>query len=310
MNEENNETLDDELAKIKQEMAEIKEILKNKEPEVIEDSDDRHSRGSRKHAFVRELSLKLDPKDFDFDLDLDMDGVSDTLYDYVGNIMHGVQINLRNSMAQMSREFGNLKRESHHIRKEGQRIAKEAQRAAKRGRRGRHVRYQPLSEEELTKFYELAPNLAGALSDERRLKILKVLETGPQYQGDLSDKVDIKGGALKHHLDALEEVKYIYQEQARGRYLITQLGVEAVKLAEMLFRRFYVESTRDEVGEETDFEDIDEEIDDQVDDLNDKIDGLNESMDDLKDEYEDALDDAKGKMDDIADKLEEDEDDD
>ncbi len=306
MNEENNDTLDDELAKIKQEMAEIKEILKNKEPEVIEDSDDRHTRRSRKHAFAREIKLKLDPKDFDFDFD--MDGVSDTLEDYVGNIMVGVQTNLRNSMAQMSREFGHMKRESHHIRKEGQRIAKEAQRAAKRGRRGRHVRYQPLSEEELTKFYELAPNLAGALSDERRLKILKVLETGPQYQGDLSDKVDIKGGALKHHLDALEEVKYIYQEQARGRYLITQLGVEAVKLAEMLFRRFYVESTRDEDDEEID--DIDEEIDDQVDDLNDKIDGLNESMDDLKDEYEDALDDAKGKMDDIADKLEEDEDDD
>ncbi len=299
MNEENNDTLDDELAKIKQEMAEIKEILKNKEPVETEESDDRHSRRSRKHRFAREFQIKIDPDDFD--VDVDMDGVSATLEDYVGNIMQGVQINLRNSMGQMSREFGNLKRESHHIRKEGQRIAREAQRAARRGRsKAGHVRYQPLSEEELVKFYELAPNLAGALSDERRLKILKKLETGPLYQGDLSDKVDIKGGALKHHLDALEEVKYIYQEQARGRYLITQLGVEAIKLAEMLFRRFYVESTRDDV-EEID----DEDIDDEIDDLKDKIDDFNGSLENLEDKYDDALDDAKDSMDDLADDIEE-----
>ena len=302
MTDEQNNTLDDELAKIKQEMAEIKELLKNKEPEIIEDSDEHRSRRSKSRDRTRSMHIKFDPEDFD--LDFDMDGVSDTLDDYVGNIMDGVQINLRKSLAQLShkfgrefgREFGDLRRESAKMRKESRRMAKEAKRAARMGmRHGHYVKFQSLSEEELEKFYELAPNLTGALSDVRRLKILKELEKGPLYQGDLSDKVEIKGGTLKHHLDTLIEVKYLYQEQARGRYLITQLGVEAVKLSEMLFRRFYLDQTTKEVD--------DEEIDDKVEEFEEKIDEINDSLDDLEDEYNDAIDDAKDDAKDSLDEL-------
>lgn len=310
MTEEQKNTLDDELTKIKQEMAEIKELLKNKEPEFTDDSNEHQSQRSRSRSKHKTMRIKIDPEDFD--LDFDMDGVSETLDDYVGNIMDGVQINLRKSLSQLShkfghefsREFGDLRRESAHMRKEGRRMAKEAKRAARMGmRHGKYVKFQPLSEEELEKFYELSPNLTGALSDMRRLKILKGLEKGPLYQGDLSDRVEIKGGTLKHHLDILIEVKYLYQEQARGRYLITQLGVEAVKLSEMLFRRFYLDSTKKEDDDEDMDEyldDLDDEIDDKVDEFEDKIDEVNDSMDDLEDEYKDAIDDAKDSLDDIA----------
>jgi DNA-binding transcriptional ArsR family regulator len=313
MTEENN-TLDDELAKIKQEMAEIKEILKNKEPEIIEDSNEHRSRRSRSRGKHRRMHIQIDPEEFD--LGFDMDGVSDTMNDYVGNIMEGVQINLRRSLSQLShkfgqefgREFGDLRRESENLRKEGRRMAKEAKRAFRvEKRHGRYVKYQQLSNEELEKFYELAPNLTGALSDVRRLKILKELEKGPQYQGDLSENVDIKGGTLKHHLDTLMEVKYLYQEAARGRYLITQLGVEAVKLSEMLFRRFHLESTikefDDEDSDDEYLDDLDEEIDDKVEEFEDNIDEVNDSLDDFEDEYSDAIDDAKDSIDELADDL-------
>ena len=92
----------------------------------------------------------------------------------------------------------------------------------------RVIHLNKLNEEELEEFYEIGTKMVSALSDPRRIKLLKLLEDGPAYQGDLSDKTGVKGGTFKHHMDSLLSSKYVYQEATRGRYLITQLGVEAL----------------------------------------------------------------------------------
>lgn len=81
----------------------------------------------------------------------------------------------------------------------------------------------------------------SAISDSRRLKILKSLEQGPAYQSGLSEETGVKGGTFKHHMEALMNTRLVHQEATRGRYLITQLGVEALKLAEIIYKRYKFE---------------------------------------------------------------------
>ncbi|MCK5303912.1 MAG: hypothetical protein KAJ72_01600, partial [Candidatus Heimdallarchaeota archaeon] len=40
-----------------------------------------------------------------------------------------------------------------------------------------------------------------------------------------------------HHTDILQDVNFITREAIRGRYLITQLGIEALKLSELIHSR-------------------------------------------------------------------------
>ncbi|MHA1260336.1 MAG: ArsR family transcriptional regulator [Candidatus Heimdallarchaeaceae archaeon] len=86
-------------------------------------------------------------------------------------------------------------------------------------------------------FFTKSSILLSALGDENRLKILKILEESPQYQKELSEITGLKGGSFKHHTDILQNVEFITREAVRGRYLITQLGIEALKLAEMIYFR-------------------------------------------------------------------------
>ncbi|MHA1447139.1 MAG: ArsR family transcriptional regulator [Candidatus Heimdallarchaeaceae archaeon] len=89
----------------------------------------------------------------------------------------------------------------------------------------------------LEKFYENAAELLSALGDKNRLKLLKILEDSPQYQKELSEDTGLRGGTFKHHTDILQDEGFITREAIRGRYLITQLGIEALKLAEMIYLR-------------------------------------------------------------------------
>ena len=86
-------------------------------------------------------------------------------------------------------------------------------------------------------FYDKTALLLSALGDENRIKILKILEDSPQYQKDLAEITGLKGGSFKHHTDILQEADFITREAVRGRYLITQLGIEALKLGEMIYLR-------------------------------------------------------------------------
>ena len=115
-----------------------------------------------------------------------------------------------------------------------------------------------LTDEELKAFPEESAQILDILADANRLKILQELETGPDYQKDLSERTGIKGGQWKHHTDILKEARFVDQEAVRGRYLITQLGLEALKLAEMLYIR--KKAFEHEMGS-----DFDEELGDQGD---------------------------------------------
>lgn len=243
---------------------------------------------------------------FTFDSD-EFDGIDETLNTYLEGVMSGVAGNLKRTMEQFShgfmgpnvmhlKELGReMKRTKKEIQREVSRAQREAKRAAKEAARmSKTIRFQPLSEDELEAFYELAPNLTGALADTRRLKLLRELEKGPKYQGDLSEITDLKGGTFKHHMDTLMDLGYVYQEASRGRYLIRQLGVEALKLAEMLFRRYNAEKRTKDV--EVEFEDeegedleVEEEIEHDIETINNEIDAID---DDVDDEYDDVYDDV------------------
>jgi hypothetical protein len=86
-------------------------------------------------------------------------------------------------------------------------------------------------------FYDKTALLLSALGDQHRIKILKILEESPQYQKELAQITGLKGGSFKHHTDILQEADFITREAVRGRYLITQLGIEALKLGEMIYLR-------------------------------------------------------------------------
>ena len=233
-----NENIDDEISKIRDEMNEIKEMLKEKKEES-------KSKGRSRRRFV----FDGDAPNVDFgDLGATMDG-------YIENVLSGVQTNLARSMEGLAASFAGLNVHKHAAR-DAKRAAKRAAREARHmGRRFKEkVVYAPLSEEELEEFYSKGPILATALSDVRRLQILKLLEESAKYPADFSESLSFTGGTLKHHLDNLIDVGFIIQEKVRGRYLITQLGMEGLKLVEILFRR-----SRQDVDPEFHGEDDEEE---------------------------------------------------
>jgi hypothetical protein len=353
MSEEKDETkdstaLEDELSKIKQEMSDIKEMLKEQRTDDYNDEEDeeifvngdpakprkpRKSRKPRRPRRAHAYRIDLDPEEFDIDSE-DLHGVSDTLSDYMQTVFQGVSENLRNSVQQMSRGFRSinidaareaqraaeselrnvkhsLKSQERNLKREMKRAQKEMERAVGLKGRRRPVRFKTLSEEELEEFYQIAPTIVAALSDTRRLKLLKGLEKRPMYQGDLSETLDIKGGTFKHHMDALIQSKFVHQEKTRGRYLITQLGMEALKLAEMLFRRYTFEEKKETgVEVEVDLEDneIDvhvtlneEDVDDMVDASLDKLDEVQDELDGLQDQADEALDEVEESIEDSED---------
>lgn len=109
-------------------------------------------------------------------------------------------------------------------------------------RQGREKRYRrqkvtSVSEEDLEDFYLRGAELLSALSDQKRLRMLKELEKEPLRQSDLSEKTDIKGGNFKHHISILRDEGLVHQEGVRERYMLTFAGREALKLAEFLYQR-------------------------------------------------------------------------
>ncbi len=223
------ENLDSELDKIKKEMQEIKEMLKQK----VKDTPPSSQKKQVRVIFNKD----------DFDIDVNVDDITSTFEDYVESIVDGIEFNLKNAMDQMSSAFRTIKIDKNRKIKFREKN-KEDDSAS--------IKYHNLGENELELFYKDAPHIMNALSDTRRLKIMKILEQGPMYQTDLSDMAEVKGGTLKHHLDILIDVGFVYQEQARGRYLITQFGIEALKLVEVLFRRYSRNATKSDNINDTD----------------------------------------------------------
>jgi len=106
-----------------------------------------------------------------------------------------------------------------------------------RKKRYREQKKSSISEEELEDFYLRGSELLSALSDQKRLRMLKELEKEPLRQSALSEKTDIKGGNFKHHISILKDEGLVRQEGVRERYMLTFAGREALKLAEFLYHR-------------------------------------------------------------------------
>ncbi len=147
---------------------------------------------------------------------------------YIEGILTSVQDTVEGVLDGVLRFGDELDRKEDRLQRKTDRVLR---------KREKFLRKWGLSPEDYDKFYEEGAKLTSSLADINRLKLLKLLESGPRYQKELSDETNIHGGSFKHHMDQLREEGFVIQEAVRGRYLITQLGREALKLAEILWLR-------------------------------------------------------------------------
>ncbi|MFX1273760.1 MAG: winged helix-turn-helix domain-containing protein [Promethearchaeota archaeon] len=80
--------------------------------------------------------------------------------------------------------------------------------------------------------------LLTPLSNEIRIKILKVVSKGGTYYSQLEREVGIKGGSFHFHLDKLVEGGYIIQEGEKGPYIATINGLKALQFLFELKKHF------------------------------------------------------------------------
>lgn len=147
--------------------------------------------------------------------------IGDLFGDYIETIIMGVSDKIKSSLDEVKLDF-DLNGENAIEKKIRVKVKKNSKKIHK---------------DELNNFFENAPNLMSALSDEKKLKILKVLEKGSKYQTQLSEITNIVGGSFKYHMDSLIAVNFVEQEIDRGKYKITQFGIESLKLVEMIYKR-------------------------------------------------------------------------
>lgn len=82
---------------------------------------------------------------------------------------------------------------------------------------------------------EKAADLIRPLAHAERVRILKKLRENGKYFTEIMDKTSLSQSPLTFHLSMLEKAGYVDQEFVRGRYLITTLGTEALKLTVHLY---------------------------------------------------------------------------
>jgi len=71
--------------------------------------------------------------------------------------------------------------------------------------------------------------MLAPLSNEIRLRILKVLNKGSTYYTQLERELGLKGGHFHFHLDKLIEAGYVKQEEDKGPYRISLKGIKALQ---------------------------------------------------------------------------------
>ncbi len=90
------------------------------------------------------------------------------------------------------------------------------------------LNFSKLQEKEVV---ELVVPLAHA----ERVKILKNLAGRGKYFTELLSELGMSHSPLYFHLNILQKAGYVNQEYARGRYLITELGLRALKFLAQLY---------------------------------------------------------------------------
>jgi len=71
--------------------------------------------------------------------------------------------------------------------------------------------------------------LLTPLSNELRIRILKVLSKGGTYYSQLEREVGLRGGHFHFHLDKLIEGGYVSQDGEKGPYIATINGLKVLK---------------------------------------------------------------------------------
>jgi len=163
-----------------------------------------------------------------------LEGLGDTIEAYVSSIMDSVAESMEGALDGL---FAHGPRTEAKVERTRRKADHKRRRKAEQLRRKLSKKKYRFTDQDLAAFPEESAQILGILADANRLKILQELENGRNYQKDLSERTNIKGGQWKHHTDKLMQVGFMDQEAARGRYLITRLGLEALKLAEMLYFR-------------------------------------------------------------------------
>ena len=83
---------------------------------------------------------------------------------------------------------------------------------------------------------EKIADLCSPMGHVERVKILKSLMTGGKYFTELMNETGLSHSPLYFHLNVLQKAEYVSQEFARGRYLISPLGKEAMNSIVRLYR--------------------------------------------------------------------------
>ncbi|MHA1302364.1 MAG: ArsR family transcriptional regulator [Candidatus Heimdallarchaeaceae archaeon] len=213
-----------EIQKAREELIRAREELKKARERARQKRDSLRLEARRRSV---ENAKKYDKSPYMFTKDFDLRGFEETISKYVEGVLSAVSKNLertvRSAISTSKKTLDN--------------IAVLSSDGSKKKSSTYPYDYRGFSVEELEEYLDDVSDLLSAIGDKNRLHILKLLELKPEYQKDLSEKTGLRGGTFKHHTDILAKAGLITQEAVRGRYLITQLGVEALKLAEILYTR-------------------------------------------------------------------------
>lgn len=226
-----------ELTEKQQEFASVRMQLREHEREIR--NKEREMRAQRYHNEHDSWDPDIDQEIEVLTSDLEM-----RLGDYTRSILSSVAESLKSSMGVAVRGAGDIGQEIKVVGKDIGKIGKEI---GDKISKEMYVTIGPsIPEDKLEEFYQVGATIVGAIGDSNRLMILKELEKGPNYQKELSDSTNLRGGTFKHHMDRLldEDVRFVTQEVVRGRYLLTTRGREALKLAEMQYMRYLEDKER------------------------------------------------------------------
>jgi len=86
---------------------------------------------------------------------------------------------------------------------------------------------------------DICADLFKALANAERLKILGMLGEGECYFAQLLERSKMDNSPLRFHLTVLKDVNLITQERFRGKYMITQLGSQALGMAAYFNKEIY-----------------------------------------------------------------------
>jgi DNA-binding transcriptional ArsR family regulator len=147
--------------------------------------------------------------------------------------MNGIEIYFCCKKANRMSDLESAKNGIEQIRKELEQLSQKIEYIAKASSLGTEatsiesMKIEDLSEERVAELF-------SSLAHVERVKILKTLYGGGKYFTELMNKTGLSHSPLYFHLTVLQKGRYVIQEFTRGRYLITPLGSEALKVASHL----------------------------------------------------------------------------